>query len=104
MTAGGRDFTLNPEPKIYAYINRHGRFDRYLISKGWGVHEMRVLPERVDGDLVIYAADEIQPHKFDEMTTYVNYWIIGPRDRKAGACTAPPTDVGAQYWYVRRLR
>lgn len=80
MSAAGWDFTINPNPRIYGYVSRGGRFERHLIAEGWGVHEMRVLPERIDGHLVVYAADEIQPQKFDGMMTHIGYWTIGPRE------------------------
>lgn len=80
MTAGGWDFPLNPNPKIYGYVNRDGGFERYTIAEGWGVHEMRALPERREGNLVIYAADEIQPQKFEGMRTPLSYWVIAPRE------------------------
>jgi hypothetical protein len=79
MTAGGWSFPLNPNPKIYGYVNQGGQFERYTIAEGWGTHEMRVLPERRDGNLVFYAADEIQPQKFDGMRTPVQYWVIAPQ-------------------------
>lgn len=79
MTAGGWDFPLNPDPKIYGYINQGGDFERYLVTEGWGTHEMGILPERRNGNLVVYAADEIQPQKFDGMRTPVSYWVIAPR-------------------------
>jgi hypothetical protein len=79
MTAGGWSFTLNPNPKIYGYVNEGGQFERYTIAEGWGTHEMRVLPERRDGNLIFYAADEIQPQKFDGMRTSISYWVIAPQ-------------------------
>ena len=79
MTAGGWSFTLNPNPKIYGYVNEGGQFARYTIAEGWGTHEMRVLPERRDGNLIFYAADEIQPQKFDGMRTSISYWVIAPQ-------------------------
>jgi hypothetical protein len=79
MTAAGWSFPLNPNPKIYGYVNRGDTFERYTIDEGWGVHEMRTLPERRDGNLVLYAADEIQPQKFDGMETPLNIWLIAPK-------------------------
>jgi hypothetical protein len=79
MTAGGWDFPRNPAPKIFAYRNRGGfQFDRRLLSEGWGVHEMGIAPPRGDGTVLIFAADENQPHKFPDMTTHVSYWLIDP--------------------------
>lgn len=79
MTAGGWNFPLNPNPTIWGYMNQgDGSFERYTISEGWGVHEMRRLPERRDGNIVLYAADEIQPQKFDGMVTPLNIWEISP--------------------------
>lgn len=79
MTAAGWNFPLNPNPKIYGYVNRGGQFERYTVDVGWGVHEMKILPERRNGNLVIYAADEIQPQKFDGMRTPLNIWEIAPQ-------------------------
>ncbi|MDF9798570.1 hypothetical protein OKW21_003833 [Catalinimonas alkaloidigena] len=77
MTAGGWDFPYNPNPKIYAYINQGNmQFDKTVFSEGWGVHEMRILPKKLEGKTVIYAADEIQPQKFNAMNTHVSYWMI----------------------------
>ncbi len=80
MTAGGWDFPINPTPKIYGYVNRGDQFERYTISAGWGVHEMGIVPERRNGNLVVYAADEIQPQKFDGMQTPVHVWTISSRN------------------------
>lgn len=80
MTAAGWNYPLNPNPHIYGYVNSGGSFERYVIDEGWGVHEMRVLPERRNGNLIIYAADEIQPQKFNAMNTHLSYWVIGPRE------------------------
>lgn len=79
MTAAGWSFPLNPNPKIWGYVNQGGRFERHLISEGWGVHEMSVLPELRNGNVVLYGADEIQPQKFDGMRTPLNMWIISPK-------------------------
>lgn len=77
MTAGGWDFPMNPNPKIYAYINRgENRFEKQVFSEGWGVHEMKIAPHQVDDKVMVYAADEIQPQKFDAMNTHVSYWLI----------------------------
>lgn len=77
MTAGGWDFPYNPNPQIYAYINQGNmQFEKTVFSEGWGVHEMRLLPNKLEGKTVVYAADEIQPQKFDAMNTHVSYWKI----------------------------
>jgi hypothetical protein len=77
MTAGGWDFPMNPNPKIYAYINQgEYRFEKQVFSEGWGVHEMKIAPLREDGKMMIYAADEIQPQKFKAMNTHISYWTI----------------------------
>lgn len=77
MTAGGWDFPLNPNPKIFAYVNQgNGEFEKCILYEGWGVHEMRLFPELYDGKIMIYAADEIQPQKFNNMNTHVSYWLI----------------------------
>ncbi len=79
MTAGGWSFPMNPKPKILAYANRGDwRFDRRVLAEGTGVHEMGILPAKHEGRWLIYAADEIQRHKFPEMTTHVGSWLIGP--------------------------
>jgi len=77
MTAGGWDFPWYENPKIMAYIN-HGdyNFERVTLVEGWGVHEMGVAPGRRNGKVLIYAADEIQLHKFTGMNTHVSYWTI----------------------------
>lgn len=80
MTAGGWDFPLNPNPKIYAYINKgNGAFEKQIIYEGWGVHEMKLYPKHFKNKIMIYAADEIQPQKFDNMNTHVSYWLIGQK-------------------------
>ncbi len=87
MTAGGWDFPLNPKPKIFAYMNRGGyRFDRRTLSEGWGVHEMGIVPPKAAGKVLIFAADENQPHKFPDMKTHVSYWLIDrvPEHRESG--------------------
>ncbi len=79
MTAGGWDFPLNPNPKIFLYLNKgEGKFEKSVLYEGWGVHEMRLFPEQKEGKIMIYAADEIQPQKFSNMNTHVSYWLIGP--------------------------
>ena len=77
MTAGGWDFPMNPNPKLYAFINKgKGKFEKLTLYEGWGVHEMRLFPELFRGKIMIYGADEIQPHKFENMNTHVSYWMI----------------------------
>lgn len=77
MTAGGWDFTYNPNPKIYAYINQgNQKFKKHHLYEGWGVHEMRIFPKLYQGKIMVYAADEIQPQKFNDMNTHVSYWLI----------------------------
>lgn len=77
MTAGGWDFPMNPNPKIYAYINQgEHRFEKQVFSEGWGVHEMKIAPVKIEGKTMIYAADEIQPQKFKAMNTHVSYWLL----------------------------
>jgi len=77
MTAGGWAFPLRENPKIIAYINLDNyQFQRVILVEGWGVHEMGLAPERLDGKVLIYAADEIQPQKFSGMNTHVSYWTI----------------------------
>ena len=77
MTAGGWSFPLHENPKIIAYLNLGDfHFQRVTLVEGWGVHEMGVAPERRDGKVLIYAADEIQPQKFSGMNTHVSYWTI----------------------------
>jgi FG-GAP repeat len=79
MTAGGWDFPRNPRPRLLAYLNRGGgQFDRLTLAVGLGVHELGLAPQRFDGRLMLYGADEIQPHKFPEMQTHVSYWLLGP--------------------------
>ena len=81
MTSGGWDFPMNPNPKIYAYINQGNlQFKKELFSAGWGVHEMKIAPDKVDGRTMIYAADEIQPQKFNAMNTHVSYWLVDTGD------------------------
>jgi hypothetical protein len=77
MTAGGWDFPLQDNPKIYAYMNRGGlAFTKNVLIENAGVHEMGLLR---DGEaIVLYAADEIQLHKFPDMNTNVNLWRIKP--------------------------
>ena len=80
MTAGGWDFPMNPRPRLLAYLNRgSGKFDRLTLAEGLGVHEMALAPQRFDGRLMLYGADEIQPDKFPDMQTHVSYWLLGPR-------------------------
>jgi hypothetical protein len=77
MTAGGWEFPMNESPGIYLYINRGGlRFERTLLVEGWGVHEMKIAPQPVDGCPMLYTADEIQPQKFKDMNTHVSCWLI----------------------------
>jgi len=79
MTAGGWNFPMNPNPKIFAYINQGNlKFRKSVISEGWGVHELRLFPQPYNGGIMVYAADEIQPQKFNNMNTHVSYWLIGP--------------------------
>jgi len=79
MTAGGWNFTYNPKPKIYVYMNNgSGTFKKSVISEGWGTHEMRVFPRLHKGKTLVFAADEIQPQKFNHMNTHISYWLIGP--------------------------
>lgn len=77
MTAGGWDFPLRERPKIVAYLNRGDeRFVRQVMSEGWGVHEMGLAPRQGNSDLVLFAADEIQPQKFPSMKTHVSTWTV----------------------------
>ncbi len=77
MTAGGWDFTLNPNPKIYLLMNKGNfQFEKQLLYEGWGVHEMRLFPELYNDKIMFYASDEIQPQKFDNMNTHVSFWLI----------------------------
>ena len=79
MTAGGWSFPLNPKPRLLLYLNEgHLRFTRHILDTGWGVHEMRLAPPRSDGKLMLYAADEIQLHKFKDMNTHLVSWAICP--------------------------
>ncbi|MHC1767715.1 MAG: hypothetical protein AB9869_26145 [Verrucomicrobiia bacterium] len=56
-------------------MNRSGSgFTRQTFAQGFGVHEMGLVR---DGDAqVLYAADEIQLHKFPDMETHVVAWFI----------------------------
>ena len=77
MTAGGWNFPLNPNPKLYVYLNQGDQeFSKSVLYEGWGVHEMRIFPEPYQGKIMVYAADEIQPQKFNNMNTHVSYWLI----------------------------
>jgi len=79
MTAGGWDFPMNPNPKIYMFVNDgKQKFQQSVLYEGWGVHEMRLYPKRINGKIVVYASDEIQPQKFINMNTHVSYWLISP--------------------------
>jgi hypothetical protein len=79
MTAGGWSFPLNPKPQLLLYLNEgHLRFTRHILDTGWGVHEMRLAPPRPDVKLMLYAADEIQLHKFKDMNTHLVSWVICP--------------------------
>ncbi|MEX0680654.1 MAG: VCBS repeat-containing protein [Balneolales bacterium] len=78
MTAGGWGFPLQDNPKIYVFWNNgDGTFFKDTLIEGWGVHEMGLVT-RPDGTKLLYAADEIQPHKFEEMETHVSYWLLKP--------------------------
>lgn len=78
MTAGGWDFPLNPNPKLFLYLNQgNHKFKKSILYEGWGVHEMRLFPKPRDGKIMVYAADEIQPQKFNNMNTHVSYWLLG---------------------------
>lgn len=82
MSAGGWDFPLNPSPRILAYRNQGQlRFDSQTLVKGWGVHELGMIPPRDKQPLILYAADEIQPQKFANMKTHVSFWEISPKRR-----------------------
>lgn len=77
MTAGGWDFPLNPRPRLIAYYNRAERpFERQVLSEGWGVHEMGLVPNGGHAGHVLFAADEIQPQKFPTMKTRVSTWTV----------------------------
>lgn len=78
MTAGGWDYPLQDNPKIYIFWNNgDGTFHKEALIEGWGVHELGLVT-RPDGTKMLYAADEIQPHKFEEMETHVSYWLLKP--------------------------
>ncbi len=80
MTAGGWDFPLRTEPKIFAYRNEGNRhFRKSTLVSGWGVHEMGIVPRHAAGTTIIFAADEIQPQKFPDMKTHVSTWRITAR-------------------------
>ena len=82
MTAGGWDFPMNAQPKLYAYENYGNlRFRRHLLAQGQGVHEMGLVPPRASRPAVIFAADEIQPQKFPAMHTEITYWMLRPLAR-----------------------
>ena len=77
MTAGGWDFPLNPNPKLFLYLNKgNGEFEKNVLYEGWGVHEMKIFPRLYKDKMMIYAADEIQPQKFRNMNTHVSYWLF----------------------------
>lgn len=77
MTAGGWDFPLNPNPKLFLFLNKGNmEFEKRFLYEGWGVHEMRLFPKLFNGKIMFYAADEIQPQKFDDMVTHVSFWTI----------------------------
>ncbi len=78
MTAGGWNFPLNPNPKVYLYINQGNmEFTRTVISEGWGVHEMDIAPLEAGEGIILFGADEIQNQKFTGMRTNVSLWYIG---------------------------
>jgi len=79
MTAGGWSYPLNPQPRILLYVNQgHLKFQRFTLASGRGVHEMGWVP-LAEGKLFLYAADEIQIHKFPDMKTHVIGWTISPK-------------------------
>lgn len=53
--------------------------EREETSTEPGQVQLKVLPKRGDGNLVLYGADEIQPQKFDGMRTSLNMWLVRPR-------------------------
>ena len=62
------------------------------------MHELGIAPDRRDGRLLIFAADENQPHKFPAMETHVSSWLIDSlpdaagRGPEAGAEPAGPRE------------
>jgi hypothetical protein len=80
MTAGGWSFPLHPRPRIMAYLAQpSGVYDRRVISEGWGVHELGLVPAAGDAPparWTIFAADETQTQKFPDMKTHVSKWEI----------------------------
>lgn len=79
MTAGGWDFPLQKNPKIYVYLNEGNlKFNKQILIEGWGVHEMKKILHPQYPLTILYAADEIQLFKFPNMNTHVSYWVITP--------------------------
>ncbi|MCC6442740.1 MAG: VCBS repeat-containing protein [Armatimonadetes bacterium] len=77
MKAGGWDFPMRSNPRIYAYLNRGSQpFERHILAEGCGVHQLSTVPGGRKGRVQFFAADEIQPYKFPEMTTPISLWSV----------------------------
>jgi len=81
MDAGGWQFPLIPNPRLYAYLNQGGlKFTRSILSQGWGIHEGKFAPKRYRGRLMFFGNSTTQPW-FDGMITNLSTWTIEPLPR-----------------------
>jgi hypothetical protein len=79
MTAGGWWFPRNSNPRLYIYLNEgHLKFRKIVVHEGWGIHMMRIVPQRPDEKIFVFAADEIQSW-YKDMTTHIVGWTIGTK-------------------------
>ena len=78
MNAGGWRVPLNPNPRIYGYINQGNlKFEKVVLSEGFGVHEAKIASKKYEGKPLIYGCSTIQSWH-PAMVTHLSTWTIKP--------------------------
>ena len=81
MDAGGWEFPLITNPRIYAYLNEGGlKFRRVILAEGLGIHEGKIAPVKYDGHLMLFGNSTTQPW-FDGMITNLTTYTLEPLPR-----------------------